>query len=88
MLEKHPLKLNLTLSYDDGNYIKSLALPLSAKELLVGGKTFMGPKFENECYIPIFKNNDDTNTKWVFGALFMEKYYMVFDMSTASKGYN
>ena len=48
----------------------------------------MGPKFENECYIPIFKNNDDTNTKWVFGALFMEKYYMVFDMSTASKGYN
>ena len=63
-------------------------MPMSTRELLIGGSTFKDAKGDNYCYLPIFRNNDPGNTQWIFGAIFMEKYYMVYDMTTSSKGYN
>jgi hypothetical protein len=63
---------------------------MDTKDLLVGGSTFSStndPKDNKLCYLPIFRNKDP-GAQWVFGAKFMEKYYMVFDMRKADQGKN
>ena len=55
---------------------------------MVPGSMFNDKQGDKNCYLPIFRNSDPENTAWVFGAIFMEKYYFVYDMSSEDLGYN
>lgn len=49
------------------------------RDLLVEGDIFADP---GKCYLGIFPNtNTDPNSQWYAGAVFLTRYYTVFDMS-------
>jgi hypothetical protein len=59
---KYPLNINVSVSYPDGHYIKSLAMDMKTRELLIGGKTFKDGYGDRFCYLPIFRNNNPDTT--------------------------
>lgn len=56
-------------------------LTLSTEDLLIDGSQIGNDR--GDCYLAIFRSQlyHGNNQTWVFGNIFMEKYYMVYDMT-------
>lgn len=69
-------KWELTLSDSDSN---TFVADLHSEALLLDGTEIGLTK--DECVIPVFKSKLIASNEWILGTIFLQYYYVVFDMS-------